>query len=241
MEQNETRWRIGTSGFSYKEWVGDFYPPKTPGTKMLSFYAAHFLTVEVNYTFRAMPKPQMLEGWAAQTPETFRFALKAPQRITHFMRLRGAADIAGHFAKTASVLGERLGPVLFQLPPNFKADIPLLSEFLDELDSSLKPAFEFRDKSWFSDNLFETLRQKNTALCIAETEDLATPVERTASHVYLRLRKGDYNDAELTEWARRIAKFADDGAQTFVYFKHELSAPKLAERLGQILDESVSA
>src|SRR5438067_4350550 len=150
--------RIGTSGFSYKEWVGGFYPPKTPGAKMLEFYASRFAAVEINYTFRAMPRAQMLEGWAAKTPEDFRFALKAPQRITHFARLKDAGDTVDHFVATAAVMGQRLGPSLFQLPPDFKCDLPRLTDFLSQLGGRMRTAFEFREKSWFDDGVLNALR-----------------------------------------------------------------------------------
>jgi uncharacterized protein YecE (DUF72 family) len=159
-----TEIRIGASGFSYKEWVGGFYPPKTPGAKMLSYYGERLPTVEINYTFRAMPKRTMLEGWAAKTPANFRFALKAPQRITHFARLRGIKENLDYFIETAGALGERLGPVLFQLPPDFACDAGLLADFLVQVDGRVRAAFEFRNRSWFNDSVFETLRASRAAL-----------------------------------------------------------------------------
>src|SRR5271167_641560 len=143
---------IGTSGFSYKEWLGGFYPEKLPGAKMLEYYAERMPTVEINYTFRAMPKRAMLEGWAAKTPASFRFALKAPQRITHFARLRGVKENLDYFIETAGALGERLGPVLFQLPPDFACDAGLLADFLAQIDGRVRGAFEFRNRSWFDDS-----------------------------------------------------------------------------------------
>jgi uncharacterized protein YecE (DUF72 family) len=229
--------RIGTSGFSYKEWIGDFYPPKTAGSKMLAYYAGHFPTVEINYTFRAMPKAQMLEGWAALTPPNFRFALKAPQRITHFARLRNTGAMLTHFAETAGVLGERLGPTLFQLPPGFKQDLPLLKDFLSELGPRLHPAFEFRDKSWFEDGTIETLRDAGAALCVAESEKINSPVERTASYVYIRMRKGDYDDRELEAWSEKIHALSLGADEIYVYLKHEVIAPKLAMRLRDLVED----
>lgn len=220
--------RIGTSGFSYKEWLGNFYPEKLAGTKMLSWYAQRLPTVEINYTFRAMPRRQMLEKWAAQTPETFRFALKAPQRITHWARLRGVEDSLNHFTETSSALGERLGPVLFQLPPGFKCDVALLADFLKQVAGRLRAAFEFRDRSWFEDAVMETLRTGGAALCISESEQISSPVARTSSFVYLRLRNETYDANGLRGWVDRIAGFADEGAEVFVYFKHETHAPDLA-------------
>jgi uncharacterized protein YecE (DUF72 family) len=231
--QGETR--IGTSGFSYKEWLGKFYPPKLPGAKMLEHYAGSLPTVEINYTFRAMPKPGMLERWAEQVPAHFRFALKAPQRITHFARLKGSGESLDYFLKMAAALDSKLGPALFQLPPDFKRDLPLLSDFIALIRRRIRPAFEFRNASWFDDAVLQALRDGGAALCIAESEKLSTPVERTASWVYVRLRKETYDDAALAEWARKLQDFADAGAENYVYFKHEDAAPELAGRLRAIL------
>ncbi len=227
--------RIGTSGFSYKEWLGGFYPEKLAGSKMLAHYAQRLPTVEINYTFRAMPRREMLEKWAAQTPEHFRFALKAPQRITHFARLKEVDNPVAHFAEVASSMGTRLGPVLFQLPPNFKRDVPLLRDFLALLHGRLRPAFEFRDKSWFDDSILQTLRECGAALCIAESETIASPVERTANFVYLRLRHEEYDAASLKRWADRIAKMAAESDEICIFFKHETSAPDRAMRLRALL------
>ena len=229
--------RIGASGFSYKEWLGGFYPPKLAGAKMLSYYAERLPTVEINYTFRAMPKRSMLEGWAQKTPPYFRFALKAPQRITHIARLRGG-DTLNYFIETSDALGERLGPVLFQLPPDLTCDNALLADFLGELNGRVRPAFEFRNRSWFCDATLETLRAGKAALCIAESEKLSSPIERTAPHVYLRLRKETYDDAGLREWAGRIRKLADEANEVCAYFKHEAAAPALAARLQRFVAEA---
>ena len=231
--------RIGTSGFSYKEWVGGFYPEKTPGPKMLEYYAARLPTVEINMTFRRLPRRELLEGWAAKTPAHFRFALKAPQRVTHFAKLKGAEDPMNYFIDTSGVLGERIGPTLFQLGPDFKRDTPRLADFLAFLANRMPAAFEFRDKSWFDDSVLSALKDAGVALCIAESEKIVTPVERTAPFVYLRLRMGDYDDAGLKTWASRIEKFVADGAQVFAYFKHEESAPDLANRLRALLPGSL--
>jgi uncharacterized protein YecE (DUF72 family) len=228
--------RIGTSGFSYKEWLGGFYPEKLAGPKMLAHYAARLPTVEINYTFRAMPRREMLEKWATQTPEHFRFALKAPQRITHFARLRGVDDTVAHFAEVASAMGERLGPSLFQLPPGFKCDVALLRDFLATLKGKLRAAFEFRDKSWFDDSVMRTLADGGAALCIAESEKISSPVERTAPFVYLRLRNEDYDDAGLAAWAKRLSAMAAEADEIYLYFKHEDHAPDLAMRLRAMLE-----
>lgn len=198
---------------------------------MLSFYSEHLPTVEINYTFRAMPKRSMLEGWTGKTPPHFRFALKAPQRITHFARLRGVADSLDYFIATAAVLDQRLGPILFQLPPDFVRDDVLLADFLAQLDRRVRAAFEFRHRSWFADPVFEVLRGANAALCIAETEKLKTPIVQTASLAYLRLRLADYDDAALDAWADRVRTLARDAKEVYVYFKHEAAAPELAARL----------
>jgi uncharacterized protein YecE (DUF72 family) len=232
-----TEIRIGASGFSYKEWVGGFYPPKTPGAKMLSYYGERLPTVEINYTFRAMPKRTMLEGWATKTPANFRFALKAPQRITHFARLRGVRESLDYFIETAGALGERMGPVLFQLPPDFACDVGLLAEFLTQVEGRVRAAFEFRNRSWFNNSVFETLRARQAALCIAETEKLATPVMSTAPYAYLRLRREDYDDAALGEWAQRVGTLARETREIYVYFKHEAAAPALAARLQQLVTD----
>lgn len=227
--------RTGSSGFSYKEWLGTFYPPKLPGVAMLSYYAQQLPTVEINYTFRAMPRQSMLEGWAAKTSTTFRFALKAPQRITHFSRLKNTGDSLDYFVKTANVLGERLGPVLFQLPPDFKCDVELLGSFLDEINGRVKAAFEFRNRSWFNDRVLETLRTAGAALCIAESEKLSSPIEATAPHAYVRLRKETYDDRALNDWAEKLRDLAERTDEIYVYFKHEVAAPGLAARLAELL------
>jgi len=229
--------RIGTSGFSYKEWVGSFYPPRTPGNKMLGYYAARMPTVEINYTFRAMPRPQMLEGWVRETPGEFRFALKASQRITHLARLRNAQSDLDYFISVAGALGERLGPTLFQLPPGFKKDLPLLREFLAQLDGRMAAAFEFRNPSWFDDAVFDALGEAASALCIAESDKLSTPVVLTAPQAYVRLRKETYDEAGLAQWADRISDMDAQGRDVYVYLKHEVAAPGLADTLRRLLDQ----
>ena len=229
--------RIGTSGFSYKEWIGTFYPPKTPGNRMLAYYAARMPTVEINYTFRAMPRPQMLEGWMAQTPAEFRFALKASQRITHQARLRNAQSDLDYFISVAAGLDGRLAPALFQLPPGFKKDVPLLRDFLAQLDGRISAAFEFRDRSWFEDSVFDALGGAASALCIAESEKISTPIVLTAPYTYLRLRKETYDDGGPAQWADRVADMAAQDREVYVYLKHAVAAPQLAARLRAMLDE----
>ncbi len=229
--------RIGTSGFSYKEWVGSFYPPRTPGNKMLAFYAARMPTVEINYTFRAMPRPAMLEAWVRETPAEFRFALKASQHITHLARLRNTQSDLDYFISVADTLGERLGPALFQLPPGFKKDVPALRDFLAQLDRRMAAAFEFRDRSWFDDAVYDALGEGGGALCIAESDKLATPVVLTAPYAYLRLRRETYDDAGLAQWADRIADMDAQERDVYVYLKHEIAAPGLAATLRKLVEQ----
>ncbi len=223
--------RIGTSGFAYKEWLGSFYPFKLPAAKMLASYAERLSTVEINYTFQRTATRELIERWAANTAPNFRFALKAPQEITHRRRLKDAGDALKKFSDVALTLGDRLGAVLFQLPPFLKSDLPLLKDFLSIVPEAINSAFEFRHESWLSDATFSALADRNAALCVAETEDLVTPPERTASHVYLRLRLETYDDAPLEDWARKIHKLEDGADQVLGYFRHGVDAPALALKL----------
>jgi uncharacterized protein YecE (DUF72 family) len=227
-----TPW-IGTSGFQYPEWRGTFYPERFPPAKMLSFYAERFSTTEINYTFYRIPNSKTIGTWDTSTPENFRFGLKAPQKITHISRLRDCQELLTIFQNVVTRLGSKLGPVLFQLPPNFKKDTPLLAEFLDSLPAGLRPAFEFRHASWFDDEVFTNLRNRNAALCIAESSDLVTPSIATADFGYLRLRREDYENPDIVRWARYIEAQDAGWSQTFVYFKHEESGmgPRLAAQL----------
>jgi uncharacterized protein YecE (DUF72 family) len=225
----------GTSGFSYPTWKGIFYPAQLPNDRMLSFYAERLPTVEVNNTFYRMPAAKTLAGWRAQVPGEFRFALKAPQRITHRKRLAGAADEIAFFYRTAAELGGTLGPVLFQLPPNLEKDLPRLADFLELLPAGGAAAFEFRHASWFSDDVFEALHTHGIALCIAEAEELETPIVATAGFGYLRLRRPEYAGPELQAWAERILSQPWD--QAYAYFKHEDAArgPALAQALAALV------
>ena len=224
---------IGTSGFQYPEWRGTFYPEGFPTAKMLHFYASHFTSTEINYTFRRLPGAKTLARWDAETPSAFSFSLKAPQRITHSAKLRGCEEIVGHFTKTIAALGPKLGVVLFQLPPFFKKEATVLREFLDILPRGLRAAFEFRHGSWFDEEIYATLRAHDVALCVAESETLATPPVFTASFAYFRLRKVDYSDGELARWA----ELARGQRDAFVYFKHEESGtgPSFARRFAELL------
>ncbi len=218
----------GTSGFSYKEWKGSFYPEELAAGEMLSFYAGRLPAVEINNTFYRMPKPALLSAWSEQVPPEFRFVLKASQRITHRKRLKDAGEEVAYFFATAATLGERLGPSLFQLPPNLKKDLPRLETFLGVLPDGARAAFEFRHASWFDDEVFEALRTRGAALCVAEDEELATPLVATAGWGYLRLRRQDYDDAAVAAWADRVRGQA--WGEAYVFFKHEDagSGPRLA-------------
>jgi uncharacterized protein YecE (DUF72 family) len=226
---------IGTSGFQYAEWKGKFYPEDLATAKMLSFYADRFITTEINYTFHRIPAPKTIENWKTQTPEQFRFALKAPQKITHWSKLRDCADTLEYFLNVAAGLGDRLGPILFQLSPSFQKDADVLSSFLRELPS-LRAAFEFRHVSWFDEEVFDLLRSRNIALCIADTETIATPKKITADYGYLRLRRENYAKADIEGWADFIHK-QENWTDAFVYFKHEESGvgPKLAQQMVELL------
>jgi len=226
----------GTSGYNYEPWRGPFYPDDLPKTKMLAYYATRFDTVEINYSFYRRPTAKLLTGWAAQVPERFRFALKAWQRITHQARLRDSSELVSGFADAARALGPRLAPILYQLPPNLKSDAALLRDFLNQLPRDLPAAFEFRHTSWFSDETFRALSDAGAALCVAESDELSTPRVHTAPFGYLRLRKAEYDDAQLRSWAEwvRGAGFAQD---VYVYFKHEDEArgPAFANTFLQIV------
>ena len=210
---------VGTSGYNYPEWRGTFYPEKFSTSKMLAYYAERFPTVEINYTFYRMPTEKLLAGWAEGTPEGFSFTLKAPRRITHDAKLQRCEDLAQSFCKTAATLGPKLGVLLFQLPPNFKKEVAVLASFLELLPEGTRAAFEFRHPSWFDADVFEALRSRNIALCVADSEKLSTPVETTADYAYLRLRDEGYQQADIEKWAATVRSIPASNA--FVYFKHE--------------------
>jgi uncharacterized protein YecE (DUF72 family) len=225
------RFFVGTSGYSYKEWKGSFYPEKLPQSEMLGYYAQRFSTVEVNNTFYRMPNPTVLESWAAQVPAEFRFVLKAPQLITHFKRLNGVEEAIDSFLRTASVLKQRLGSLLFQLPPNFKKDISRLDGFLDLIKGGPSIAFEFRHESWLENDVFALLRANNCALCVADSEELpAARLVNTANWGFVRLRRARYPKPQLVKWIDAMNAQQWKGA--YVFFKHEDTGtgPKLAAR-----------
>ena len=213
---------VGTSGYSYKEWKGTFYPPDLKAAGMLSYYAERLSTVEINNTFYRMPTTSLLEQWSAQVPPDFTFVLKGSQQITHMKRLKDVAEPVDYFFRTAAVLGPKLGPVLFQLPPNFKKDVVRLRDFLALLPADRPVAFEFRHESWFDEEIYAALRDRGAALCAADTDDSGeegAPIVPTGPWGYLRLRRADYDDAALRSWVERVR--AQPWERAFVFFKHE--------------------
>ncbi len=222
---------VGTSGYSYKEWKGRFYPDNLPAAGMLRFYAERFQTVEINNTFYQMPAATTLERWSTEVPEGFVFVLKASRRITHESKLKDTEDSLSYLLKTAAVLAKKLGPILFQLPPFFRKDLPRLRDFLALLPKERRAAFEFRHASWFDDEVYDALRAHRAALCIADTDDEEkVPFVATAPWGYLRLRGQNYGDKDLARWAKQIQDQPWD--QSFIFFKHEEEGkgPKLAAR-----------
>ncbi len=220
---------VGTSGYSYKEWKGNFYPEDLPAKEMLPYYSRRLPAVEINNTFYRLPQASMVENWKQQVPETFRFSIKATQRITHIKRLKNCAEETKYLMETAALLGERLGVVLFQLPPNSKKDAERLREFLACLPTNTRAAFEFRHESWLDDQTCELLHLKNCALVVSDTDEKQlTSITATADWGYLRLRRTAYSHDDLKSWMQRVKdqKWKD----AFVFFKHEDEGvgPKLA-------------
>ena len=222
----------GTSGYSYKEWLGHFYPEKLPASAMLRYYAERFPTVEINNTFYRMPAEAMLARWGEETPASFTFTLKAPRRITHDKRLREAEEDVTEFLRRAAVLGGKLGVVLFQLPPYLKKDVPRLQDFIGGLPRDRRVAFEFRNGSWQDNEVYETLRSHGAMLCVTDTDAGDTPFVATSDQGYLRLRRTHYDEGDLSAWVERIA--AQRLARTYVYFMHEDEA--LGTRFAKTLD-----
>jgi uncharacterized protein YecE (DUF72 family) len=223
---------VGTSGYSYKEWKGTFYPKDLPDKKMLRSYGEQLGTVEINYTFRRMPTVSLLEKWAGEVPPKFRFVLKALEQITHRQRLKDSGELVSKLLEITGTLKERLGALLFQLPPNFKKDVPRLREFLALMPSQRRTAFEFRHQSWFDEEVFGLLREHQVALCLADADDdLEVPFVSTADWGYLRLRMPEYRDAELKTWLKRLRD--QEWKDAFVFFRHEDEGkgPKFAKRL----------
>jgi uncharacterized protein YecE (DUF72 family) len=234
---------IGTSGYNYKEWRGNFYPSDLSEQDMLKYYAQRFATVEINYTFYRMPTVRVLQGWGKEAPENFLFTLKAPRRITHDLRLRDASDPLTYFCDTAKVLKSKLGALLFQLPPFLKKDVSRLEDFLHQLPPGFRPAFEFRNPTWFADDVYECMRRFDVALCTSDREERSAPLEQTAHFGYFRLRRPEYSDADLAEWAQRLVDASSVWKDIFVYFKHEAAGkgPALAAKLISLLQPERAA
>jgi len=214
---------VGTSGYSYKQWKGNFYPEKLPDKEMLTFYGKQFSTVEINHSFYRMPTESALSNWAKSVPEGFRFALKANQKITHIKRLRDCGETLKRFLEIASILndGDRLGPILVQLPPNFKFDRPLLEDFLALRPRAFSFAFEVRHASWYTEETYDVLRKHQTALCLSETDKQTPPDVLTAPFTYVRLRLEDYTPKQLTAWRKRFDAWLAQGIDVYAYCKHE--------------------
>jgi len=228
--------RAGTSGYSYKQWKGSFYPQDLPESGMLRFYGERFSTVEINNTFYRMPSEKVLSNWSTQVPDDFAFVLKVPRRITHEKKLKNVADDVAYLVKTAAALGKKRGPLLFQLPPFFRKDLAVLRDFLGLLPRDGQAALEFRHQSWFDDEVYAVLREHNAALCVADADsELSVPFVATAAWGYLRLRREDYSDKDLRTWVKRVQD--QPWKETFVFFKHEDAGkgPELATRLLQQL------
>jgi uncharacterized protein YecE (DUF72 family) len=234
------RIHVGTSGYNYPEWRGTFYPDKLPASKMLAYYVERFTTVEINATFYRMPSAKTVAGWGAAAPAGFTYVLKAPQRITHFARLRNVDEPLRYFCDAARMLGDKLGPLLFQLPPNFKKAADRLGELLSILPDGFRVAFEFRHETWFDDEVYALLRSRNASLCIADTEEGTTPAVATADFGYLRLRAVEYTVDNLKDWIATIDRVGAGWSDAFVFFKHEDSGagPALARRFLAIREGS---
>jgi uncharacterized protein YecE (DUF72 family) len=234
MGDKSSRILAGASGYSFKEWKGAFYPEKMKPEEMLAFYSARLPTVEINNTFYRMPKTAMLEDWAATTPAGFRFAIKASRRITHMARIKveSSTEPLAYLYRTLAALGDKRGPVLFQLPPNLKKDLPRLVAFLGLLPEDHRAAFEFRNETWFADDVYDALKSAGASLVLSEREDNAPPpLVETAAWGYVRLRLENYSDDDLRQWAGRIS--ATGWRETHVYFMHEPTAPGYAQSLMQ--------
>lgn len=235
-EPGSRRSIIGTSGFSYKEWRGHFYPEGLSEKDFLSFYAERLPGVEINNTFYRMPKTDVLAAWASRVPESFLFAVKAPRRITHMGRLKNVEAFTDTFLSALTGLGQKLGVVLFQLPPNMKCDVDRLAQFLKHLARRVPVTFEFRNDSWFSEPVYQLLREYDVPMCVGDPDDKAPPPPLiwTASWAYARLRQSAYGEHELAHWARHLRSIAE--TRSFVFFKHEQLGPSYAARLLELLE-----
>lgn len=228
---------IGTSGYQYPEWNGGFYPEKLSKAKMLGYYSERFNTTESNYTFRSLPSEKTIARWSDETPSDFKFSCKAPQKVTHFSKLRSCGDTIAELHRAMKGLGTKRGAILFQLPSSFTVDAPLLEDFLATLPPGMNPAFEFRHESWLDDAVFSILGKHNVALCLAEGEDVEVPRIATADFGYLRLRREDYATRDLENWAEFLQEQEGTWREVFIYFKHEETGigPKFATQMQSIL------
>lgn len=236
---------VGTSGFSYDEWKGKFYPTGTKNVDFLRYYASKLDTVEINNTFYRMPKPSLLQGWLGKVPPSFIFVLKASQRITHHGKLENTEENVQYFWNVAQELDDRLGPILFQLPPYLRKDAERLKRFLGSLPERMRAVLEFRHRSWFDEETLRDLRDHGVTLCFSDVDPsdegdpgLEQPFEATSDVGYVRLRRAFYEPAQLEEWAQRIQ--AQSFRETFVFFKHETTGPELALSLKQMWDAKAS-
>jgi uncharacterized protein YecE (DUF72 family) len=230
-----TRHWIGTSGYSHPQWKGRFYPDDLADEEMLRHYAGRLNAEEINQTFQRAATVRQLQGLARDVGDGFTFALKAPRRVTHELRLRDAADVAGDFCATAAALGEKLGALLFQLPPYLKRDVARLEDFLHQLPPEVRVVFEFRNPTWYADETVECLRRFATTWCVTDREDLEVPIEPTANFGYFRMRRAEYGDAALRALAAHIAAAGSSWDDVFVFFKHETEAPVYAAALREVL------
>ena len=233
------RIHVGTSGYNYPEWKGNFYPADIKPPKMFEYYSARFRTVEINYTFYRMPTPKLAAGWREQAPEGFLYTLKAPRRLTHEKKLVECEAELGRFVESARGLDLHLGTLLFQLPPTFRADVGRLTAFLAAVPRDIRCAFEFRHESWLADAVYDALAAHGAALCIADFGDKTTPLHATARHGYFRLRDEGYQTSDLARWAGHVEARAADWDDAFVYFKHEEEGkgPEFARTFLEILRE----
>jgi uncharacterized protein YecE (DUF72 family) len=226
---------VGTSGYAYREWKGSFYPTDLPAARMLRYYGGRFPAVESNSTFKSMPTAAAVRAWAAEVPAGFKFAIKAPEQITHRKRLKGVGRLVTQLFVVADVLKRRLGPVLVQLPPNFKKDVPRLRDFLASVPPRRRVAFEFRNASWFDEEVYGLLRKRRAALCIADADKLTVPFVPTADWGYLRLRRDSYGTAALRTWAKRVGE--QSWKDAFVFFKHDDAGrgPAMARQFSELV------
>ncbi|MFH0976183.1 MAG: DUF72 domain-containing protein [Spirochaetota bacterium] len=228
----------GTSGYSYKEWKGYFYPEKISADKMLPYYSSKLTAVEINNTYYRMPKMSVVETWAGEVPSDFMFAVKAPQIITHIKRLKNVSEETRYFLTVISGLGKKLGTILFQFPASFKQDIPLLENFLKRIPPGINCTFDFRSTTWFNDETYKLLGQRDFSLCLEDTDEKpVTDIISTATWGYLRLRRSNYTDADLSDWAKKILSIK--WKKVFVFFKHEgdeAKGPSLAVNFCNLFD-----